>query len=346
MPITPKISIVFPVYNGEKYVKESVDSLLGQTLDNFEIIIWDDGSTDTTSQILRTYRDPRIKFRSNLRNLGLFPTLNLAIRQSRGEYVRLWSQDDIMKPSCLDSELRYFDAHLNTALAYCAFDGIDDFGRLRSKRADIQKAFVVSPQVASEIMFYHGDITGNIANVMIRRSILERTGLFREDMKVSGDFELLVRLAGEYSFCEIHEPLIYLRTHKRQFSFQRGVFPLHMHENAAIYETLITRMTHIDREYAVRYHRYARHIRYLHYGVRSALLGDWEEALAAFSQLKQQSDLGRTILGYVMSGNARLYHPKPYYSDALVAHFEDAFPRFVIPTSAVLQRTAIGESRI
>ena len=208
-----------------------------------------------------------------------------------------------MKAACLAAEVRYFEAHPNTALAYCAYDGIDDFGRLRSKRADIQKAYVVSPQVASEIMFYHGDISGNIANVTIRRSILERSGLFREDMKVSGDFELLVRLAGEYSFCEIHEPLIYLRTHKRQFSVQRGVFPLHMRENAEIYATLITRMTHIDREYALRYHRYARHVRYFHYAVRSAMLGDWQQARAAFDQVKQQSNLPRTILGYIISGN-------------------------------------------
>lgn len=327
----PKVSVVFPVYNGEKYVEESLQSLLVQTFGNFEIIIWNDASTDSTSEILRTYRDSRIKVRNNLRNLGLFPTLNLAIRESTGEYIRLWSQDDVMKMSCLDSELRYFDAHPNASLAYCAYDTIDDSGRLCTKRADIQKACVVCPKVLSEIMFYHGDITGNIANVTIRRSILERSGMFREDMKVSGDFELLVRLAGEHSFCEIHEPLIYLRAHKRQFSVQRGVFPLHMRENAGIYETLIARMTHIDREFAVTYHRYARHVRYLHYCVRNAALGDWQEARAALHEIKQQSDLGKTALAYIISGNARLYHPRPRYSDAVVAHFERALPRFVKP---------------
>ena len=68
----PKVSIVFPVYNGQKYLKESIESLLAQTFEDFEVIIWDDGSTDTTPEILRAYRDPRIKFRGNLKNVGLF----------------------------------------------------------------------------------------------------------------------------------------------------------------------------------------------------------------------------------------------------------------------------------
>ena len=327
----PRVSILLPVYNGEKYVRASLESILAQTFADFEVVVWNDASTDFTSEILRTYRDTRIKVRNNPRNLGLFPTLNLAIRETRGEYVRLWSQDDVMKMSCLESELRYFDAHPNACLAYCAYDTIDDFGRLCSKRADIQKAYIVCPRVVSEIMFYHGDITGNIANVTIRRSILERSGMFREDMKVSADFEFLVRLAGAHSFCEIHEPLIYLRAHKRQFSVQRGVFPLHMRENAAIYEALIARMTHIDREYALAYHRYARHVGYLHYCVRNAMVGDWQEARAAFHEIRQQSDLGRTTLAYIISGNTRLYHPKPRYSDAVVAHFERALPKFIKP---------------
>lgn len=249
-----------------------------------------------------------------------------------------------MKIKCLAAEVQYFEAHPKTALAYCAYDGIDDAGQVLTKRADIQQAYVVSPQVASEIMFYQGHITGNIANVTVRRSILESSGLFRGNMLVSGDFEMLVRLAGEYSFCEIHEPLIYLRSHKGQFSVQRGVYALHMRENAEIYEALMGRMKHVDREYVIKYNRYARHVRYFHYAVRSALLGDWRQAHAAYDQVKQQGDLVRTIVAYLISANVRVYHPMPRYSDALIAHFERATPKFIKPPVRYYYENLSGNS--
>jgi glycosyltransferase involved in cell wall biosynthesis len=324
----PKISIILPVYNGEKHLRESLDSVLEQSYRDFELIAWDDGSSDRSREIIGGYRDPRIAAYKNTHNSGLFPTLNSAIRKAEGPFIRLWGQDDIMKPYCLEREIIYFEPRTDCALAYSAYDVIDDDGRVIKKRAELTDVFVVPPDVASEIMFYYGDITGNIANITIRRSVLEEAGFFREDMLVSGDFEFLVRLAASYSFCEIHQPLIYLRSHAGQFSHQKGVFNLHMRENEELHAQLAARLKHLDPRYVRTYDIWNRHVCYVHYAVRRALIGDFQNAAIAYRHIRTLGQPSLALLAWLSSANGRLKFCKPRHSRALAAHFARAMPKF------------------
>jgi len=325
----PKISIILPVYNGEKHLRESLDSVLGQSYRDFELIVWDDGSSDHSREIIDGYSDPRIAVYENTQNSGFFSTLNSAIRKAEGPFVRLWAQDDIMKPYCLEKEIAFFEPRTDCALAYSAYDVIDDDGRVIRKRAEITDVFVVAPDVASEIMFYYGDITGNIANITIRRSVLEQAGLFRQDMRVSGDFEFLVRLAASYSFCEIHQPLIYLRSHAGQFSHQKGAYNLHMRENDELHAQLAGRMKHLDPRYVKTYDIWNRQVLYVHYAVRRALTGDFENAVLAYRNIRTLGQPSLAFLAWLVSANAHLKFCKPRYSRALAAHFARAAPKFV-----------------
>src|SRR3954452_2031008 len=107
----PRISVVLPVFNGERYLRESLDSLMAQTYESFEVVIWDDGSKDRSAAIVAEYRDPRVRSFANAQNTGLFATLNLAIAEARGDLIRLWAQDDRMKPQCLEVEAAFWTAH-------------------------------------------------------------------------------------------------------------------------------------------------------------------------------------------------------------------------------------------
>lgn len=324
----PKISIVLPVYNGEKHLRESLDSVLEQSYRDFEVIAWDDGSRDHSREIIGSYRDPRITVYENTHNSGLFSTLNSAIRKAEGPFIRLWAQDDIMKPYCLEREIAYFEPLTDCALAYSAYDVIDDGGRVIKKRAELTEVFVVPPDVASEIMFYYGDITGNIANITIRRSVLEEAGLFREDMLVSGDFEFLVRLAASHSFCEIHQPLIYLRSHAGQFSHQKGVFNLHTRENEELRAQLAARLKHLDPHYVRTYEICNQHVCYVHHAVRNALIGDFQNAAVAYRYIRTLRQPSLAFLAWLFSANGRLRFCTPRYSPALAAHFARATPKF------------------
>ena len=83
----PKVSVLISVYNGEYYLKEAVDSILNQTFRDFEFIIIDDGSTDNTNHIIKSYSDFRIRLIENEKNIGLTKSLNRGIDLCRGEYI-------------------------------------------------------------------------------------------------------------------------------------------------------------------------------------------------------------------------------------------------------------------
>ncbi len=81
----PRFSIVLPVYNGERYLQQAIDSVKAQWYEDYEFIIWDDGSTDRSSEIIACNKDQRLRIYSNRTNIGLFGTLNLAIGEAKGE---------------------------------------------------------------------------------------------------------------------------------------------------------------------------------------------------------------------------------------------------------------------
>ena len=103
----PKISVLMPVYNCEKFLKKAIDSILNQTFDNFEYIIINDGSTDNTLNIIKSYKDKRIKIINNSKNLGISRSLNKGIRQAKGEYIARHDSDDISDLNRFKLQLEY-----------------------------------------------------------------------------------------------------------------------------------------------------------------------------------------------------------------------------------------------
>src|SRR6266536_1912903 len=95
---SPLISVVMAVYNGEKHLQKAIDSVLNQTLRDFEFIIIDDGSQDASADIIKTYRDARIKYFRNQNNLGLTCSLNIGLTHVSAEYIARMDADDISLP--------------------------------------------------------------------------------------------------------------------------------------------------------------------------------------------------------------------------------------------------------
>jgi glycosyltransferase involved in cell wall biosynthesis len=103
--------VVLAVYNGELYLKEAIDSILSQTFNDFELVIINDGSTDTTAEIISTYNDPRIVYIDNGINKGLIFSLNLGLSQSRGKYIARMDADDIALPKRLQIQYNFMESH-------------------------------------------------------------------------------------------------------------------------------------------------------------------------------------------------------------------------------------------
>ena len=318
---TPHVSVILPVYNGEKYLRESLESVLAQTYQSFELIIWDDESTDSSVQLVSSYQDSRIRRFANKNNLGLFKTLNLAVGEAKGEWIRLWSQDDVMKPTCLQTESEFISSRPEIGMAYCAVDIIDENGRVTLPSPFDPTPDVVTPDLAAQIMFFHGSIAGNIANVGLKKSALIEVGMFCEDMRISGDFDMWVRVAEKHPIGHINEPLIYLRDHPRQFSRARGSYAVSIKEDQIIYQELMKRLPAEISVYSRRYHRWHRGPLYWHHMVRSLISRDLRNASDSYRTIKLLGINPILLAAYwLLTANQKLYRLKPRYAGNFAAY--------------------------
>jgi glycosyltransferase involved in cell wall biosynthesis len=303
---SPRISVVLPTFNGERYIRECVESVLGQDEGEFELVVCDDGSVDGTLDIVQSFTDARVRVLRNERNRGLFATLNRLIRETRAELVHLWSQDDRMLPHCLSRTLEFAGKHPEVGMIYSAVHTIDAEGvRIPGGREDRTPA-VIDSLLAARIMFYFGSISGNIANVAMRKSAFKALGGFREDLKVSGDYEMWVRLSEHYPLGFVREPLIELRQHREQFSRRTASGLQFIRENRAIHDRLLERLPPSERRDAVRYRQRFIQVKEFHHAVRCTLGGEIGQAVEVLRELRHESSVLPVAWRWITTVNGRL----------------------------------------
>ena len=188
----PLVSIVIPVHNGEKYIKESIDSCLNQTYKNIEIIVVDDKSEDKTLEILKEYGQKLTVIPVEKQN-GLGNVINIGIRESKGKYIARMDADDIMYPTRIEKQVQYLESNPNCVAIGGQIDIIDENSNITSHREyaiedrDIKKnRFLFQP-------FAHPAVT-------LRKSTVEEISLYPEDMWKVEDvkFFLILSTKGEY----------------------------------------------------------------------------------------------------------------------------------------------------
>ncbi|WP_263791990.1 glycosyltransferase family 2 protein [Salinibacter sp.] len=309
---SPDISVVLPVYNGKKYLDESVSSVLSQTFETFELVICDDASQDTSRDLIARYDDPRIRVLANDQNRGLFPTLNRLLRASRTPLIRLWSQDDRMKPRCLEVEADFWAKHPDLGMSFCLRDHIDADGNTTWTAPQDRSSSVLSPRHMVQSSFYHGSPPGNISTVMLNREALRTVGPFRPDMTYSGDFELWVRLSKQHETGVIAQSLVDLRFHAGQLSRQ-NVMLSKIREDQEVVRRLLERLPDHLQGHARIYNRWHRHVRYAHHMMKSALKGRWHEAAQTFRLLHNVDSPGWVLLLWLISANGRWFKPEPKF---------------------------------
>ncbi len=140
---TPRVSIGMAIYNGQEYVREALDSLLGQSFGDFELIISDNASTDATEAICRAYsaRDRRIRFVRQRENIGAIANFRFVLNESRGEYFLWASHDDVRDLSSLRKLVELLDHNPGAILASSRFDFIDRIGKPKKCKTDWQRVF-------------------------------------------------------------------------------------------------------------------------------------------------------------------------------------------------------------
>ena len=243
----PAFSIILPVYNGMKYLPKSVESILEQDFTDFEFLVLDDCSTDGSWEWLQSLKDERVSLFRNEQNRGLFYNLNFLIKKSKASIIKLWSQDDVMYSNCIGAIVTFHQHHLQIGFSYTGRDYIDASGNNLDIYQKDDTPEIVSSVLHARIAFFTGSIAGNIANVALNKAALENTGLFNEQMKISADFEMWVRLAKDYPVGFINKPLVQLRNHQEQLSGQEKYFIYHLKEDIQVYNILLSYVNDIQK---------------------------------------------------------------------------------------------------
>lgn len=203
------VSVVMPVYNGALYLKEAVDSILSQTHANLELIIVNDGSTDNSEQIIRSYTDERIVYLKNEVNSRICVTLNRGLDIAKGKYIARMDCDDISVPERLQKQVEYMELHPSIGIVG---SDIIVFGENMENRLFLfeHDKNICKAGLLFATCFAH-------PAVMIRKSLLDEYN-FRYDDSYRGleDFELWYRMSKYTELVNIPEPLLHYRKHKSQ----------------------------------------------------------------------------------------------------------------------------------
>lgn len=211
----PKVSVIIPTYNHQRYIQESVGSALDQTYPNLEVLVVDDGSTDQTLEVLvKNAYLPRILYIYKP-NGGTSSALNTGIARATGEYISWLSADDVFRPEKIAKQVAKMESEPSLSLIYSSFAVSDALGKIQydihSQYYEDKKEMIIK---LAEGCFING------STVMMRKAALEKVGGFDESLPQAHDYDLWLRLIHAYPYGFQDEILVNYRWHGENMSQQ------------------------------------------------------------------------------------------------------------------------------
>lgn len=206
----PKVSVLMPVYNGEKYIARAIDSVLSQSFRDFELLVIDDGSIDKSAEIISSYKDRRVRYLAHPINLGLSAARNRAIEASSGEYLAWLDSDDVSLPHRLLRQAALLDGNANIGLCGTWVQTI-------GLRPEQVWRYPIDPAFLRGRMLFDNPIATSA--VMLRRSCLAATKFhFDTTFTIAEDYELWERISRIFEFGNVSEVLTLYRIHTNQIT--------------------------------------------------------------------------------------------------------------------------------
>lgn len=361
----PLVSVVIPVYNGENYLREAIESVCAQSYRSIEIIVVDDGSTDQTWEIIQSYKDKVCGIHKE--NGGVASALNAGIRHARGELVAWLSHDDIFLPDKLARQVRFLAEYPAFGVCYTDFEIIDASG---THLATVQAPWFPAKDLPRSFL---KDMHINGSTVMVRQWCFEKAGGFDERLAHTQDLEMWLRMAEITELGHLGEVLLKSRSHADQGSLN---FAYQIEEEHALFQELFDRLGparffpelagigdaasqiaqgRVWFADALRLHRHWRRFALTQYRLCAQthptwqirwkivscltaimLWGDEQEALTLGKQGRILLNLGQPQRARQLSGTLFLRHPLRW--DALAVWLGSWIPRKVIDALRSLKR--------
>lgn len=211
MDSKPLVSVIMPAYNCEAFVGEAINSILNQTYRSFEYFIIDDASTDTTVEVIKQFKDPRIKFIQKLENTGYTKSLNKGLQLASGKYIARMDADDKAFPQRLEKQVAFMESQPEIIACGSAYRIMDS----RITKYFPENNEDIKTMLLEQTCFAH-------PTVMLRTAVLKEQNLvYDESKEPAEDYDLWVKLSKVGQLANIKEVLLEYRVHKGQVSKTR-----------------------------------------------------------------------------------------------------------------------------
>jgi glycosyltransferase involved in cell wall biosynthesis len=213
-PPQPLVSIVVPSYNGAKFLREALDSILAQTYPNIEILLLDDASSDETPAIAEEYAD-RVRYVRQPTNLGIYDNVNVGIGLARGSYIATYHADDTYLPGMVQAEVAYLEAHPDVGAVFASDIFVDadgrEYGRL-SLPAEIRGEHPLDfPTVLNALLTYKNRFLV-CPSAMVRAQVHRELGVYRQSRyRNTADLEMWIRIARRFPIAVLESHLMKYR---------------------------------------------------------------------------------------------------------------------------------------
>lgn len=232
----PKISVIMSAYNSDRYIEESILSILNQTFRDFELIIIDDCSTDSVPEVIKKYQelDPRILAIRNETNSGVAVSRNKGIKLAKADYIAIMDSDDIAYPKRLEIQYNFIENNPDVALIGCGTEIIDENGHFMKKRIGLIDPDEIKFRMLLRNPFIH-------SSVFYRKKIFEESDGYNKEYEYSEDYAFFSFLAGKYQLASIPEVLIKYRENPQSVTSESETRKIQLENSYKISHTNIGR---------------------------------------------------------------------------------------------------------
>ena len=207
----PLVSVIMNCYNGETYLRESIDSVLTQTYENWELIFWDNRSDDQSAEIFKSYKDQRLRYYYAPKHTPLYPARNEAIKNASGEFIAFLDTDDFWEKDKLELQVPLFDDP-EVGVVYGNHFVLNQ--KLNTKKIFLKKkpkGFILDDLLKNYCT--------SLVTLVVRKTFLDNyKPPFDNSFHVMGDFDLMIRMSVKYKFDCVNKPIAFARIHEKNQS--------------------------------------------------------------------------------------------------------------------------------
>ncbi|ABE52511.1 glycosyltransferase family 2 protein [Methanococcoides burtonii] len=240
---SPTISIIMNCFNCSKYLKEAIDSVYAQTYEDWEIIFWDNVSTDNSAEIANSY-DNKLRYFCGNKNVPLGYARNLAIEKIQGKYIAFLDCDDMWLPTKLEKQMAIFESTSNVKLVFSDCNIVD------SQHNIINRSFAVQTpargNVFEKLLMSYNFIP--LVTAMIEKDVLDDVGCFDNTYRIAEEYDMFLRIAYKYPIDFVDEPLAEYRVHDSNCSHRQDIG---IKEELMIMDHWKNTATHIEKKISI-----------------------------------------------------------------------------------------------